>query len=245
MKKTVTATSFCALILLLFCLPASAQIPQPIAAGNVGVFTAEGKSVQVKFVRVLYAAEGSEIEGESNSVKQLLFESQDPQGNAVQALRFQIVAKNTGYDELQTTLDADYKLKSVTEGIKLHVEIPVIDGEMQLNRAYITNMAYNFGTRETRHLVSAEDAENINLKINKLELPAFGAQHKPGDKGIQYDTGFVELLLNAQVKHMEGDQMDDFMVTISSPISITHVRGQERSDRAVTVDPDLIRKNIR
>ncbi len=230
-------------IFFLLALVATTAHAQQPNADHVGVFNAEGKNVEVKFVRVLYAAEGSEIEGESNSVKQLLFDSKDPSGAAIKAYRFQVVAKNTGYDVLQTTHEGDYKLKSVTEGVKLHIEVPVVSGQMQLDRAFISSMAYNFGTRETRNLIAAEDVADIQLKIERLDLPKFGAENKPGDGAIIYNAGFIDLTLTSKVKHIQGDQVSDFTVAIKGPISITQVRGQERSDRAVIVNEALVRKN--
>ncbi|HLW50436.1 MAG TPA: hypothetical protein VKZ78_05640 [Sphingobacteriaceae bacterium] len=213
---------------------------------SVGWFEAEGKKVEVKFVRVLYAAEGSERPGESNSVEQLVFDSKDPQGNAVKVYRYQITAKNTGYDEVQQDKEADFKMKSVTEGVKLHVEVPLDpNGNPQFDKAYVGNLAYNFGTRETRHNLSAETVSNLNFKINNIDLPTFGAAHKPGDNGVIYNQGFIDFTLSSKAKRLDSDQFVDFNIHISAPITLTHVRGKERQDNAVSIDAGVVAQNIR
>lgn len=215
-----------------------------IPLNDVGYFEAEGKKYTTKFVRVLYAGEGSEEEGKGDSVQQLIFDSKDPQGKPVKVYRFQIVAKNTGYDELQTTQDKDYKLKSVENGVKLHIEVPVENGRLQLDKAYVGNLAYNFGTRETRHILTAENVSDIDLDLQRLELPVFGKEHKPGDKGIIYNAGYIQLKLSSKARHISSDAVSDFNAVIDGPVSITHVRGQERADRAVMIDEGIVKKNI-
>jgi len=220
--------------------------PQTITnnlSNTVGSFTAEGKTIQTKFVRVLFAAEGSEKEGESNSIEQLKFKSINPQGKEVEVYRFQILTKNTGYDEVQTSKDEDYKLKSVKEGAKLHVEVPIVNGIAQLDQAYIGNLAYNFGTPETRHNLTGETVSDIVLHIHKLELPKFAATNKPGDKGLFYNQGSIELTLTSKAKHIDSDKISDFNVKINGPISVTHIRGKERSDNAVNIDAGVVAKN--
>lgn len=212
---------------------------------HIGSFEAEGKKVNVKFVRVLYAGEGSERAGESNAVKQLVFDSKDPKGNAVKVYRYQITAKNTGYDEIQTSKEQDFKMKSVTEGVKLHVEVPLENGQPRYDKAYVGNLAYNFGTRETRHNLTGETVNNLKIVIKKLELPSFGTSHKPGDDGIIYNQGYIDLSLTSKAKYIGNDQVGDFNIEIKGPISLTHVRGKERSDRAVTIDEGVVNKNIR
>lgn len=213
---------------------------------NVGWFEAEGKKVEVKFVRVLYAAEGSERPGESNSVEQLVFDSKDPMGNAVKVYRFQITAKNTGYDEVQQDKEEDFKMKSVTEGVKLHIEVPLdASGNPQFDKAYVGNLAYNFGTRETRHNLSAETVSDLKFKINKIDLPTFGSQHKPGDNGIIYNQGFIDFTLSSKAKQIADDQVVAFNIHISGPITLTHVRGKERQNNAVSIDAGVVTKNIR
>lgn len=226
----------------------TAKENEPIQAtlqetNSVGSFTAEGKSFDTKFVRVLFAAEGSENEGESNSIEQLKFKSIDPQGNEVEVYRFQILTKNTGYDEVQTSQEEDYKLKSVKEGAKLHIEVPILNGKPQLDKAYVGNLAYNFGTRETRNILTAETASDIVLKINKLELPTFTSANKPGDKGLIYNQGAIDLTLTSKAKHIDSDAVSDFNVKIKGPISVTHIRGKERSDNAVNIDAGVVAKN--
>lgn len=213
---------------------------------NVGWFEAEGKKIEVKFVRVLYAAEGSERPGESNSVEQLVFDSKDPMGNAVKVYRFQITAKNTGYDEVQQDKEEDFKMKSVTEGVKLHVEVPLdASGNPQFDKAYVGNLAYNFGTRETRHNLSAETVSDLKFKINKIDLPTFGSQHKPGDNGVIYNQGFIDFTLSSKAKQIADDQVVPFNIHISGPITLTHVRGKERQNNAVSIDAGVVVKNIR
>ncbi len=214
-------------------------------AKDVGTFTAEGKTHSTKFVRVLYAAEGSEKEGESNDITPLVYDSTDPKGNAVKVRRFQITAKNTGYDEVQTSQEEDYKLKSVKEGIKLYVEVPVAaDGSLELKKAYVGNAAYNFGTRETRHALTPETSSDFKINIKRLDLPNFNESNKPGDKGLIYNQGFIELSFKAKAKHLASDQISDFTVNIKGPISITHIRGKERQDAAVVINPELVAKNL-
>jgi hypothetical protein len=210
---------------------------------KVGQFTAEGKTIEVKFVRVLFAAEGSEKEGESNDLTPLLFDSVDPSGKPVKVRRFQIVAKNTGYDDLQTSKDADFKMKKVTEGVKLHIEVPVEKGQLMLDKAYVGNLAYNFGTKETRNALVADDVNNIQLKFKKLVLPTFPASAKPGDKGIVYHDGEIELELSSKAKNISSDKVDDFKVLIKGEISIAHIRGKERAHLAVNIDPAIVAKN--
>ena len=211
----------------------------------VGFFEAEGKRINVKFVRVLYAAEGSERPGESNSVEQLIFDSVDPQGNQVKVARFQITAKNTGYDEVQQDQEEDFKMKSVTEGVKLHVEIPLdASGQLQLDKAYIGNLAYNFGTRETRHNLNGETVSNIDLNIKRLELPLFDDTRKPGDQGIIYNQGFIEFTMTSNAQYIGSDRVGDFNVSIKGPITLTHVRGKERQDNAVTINADVVNHNV-
>lgn len=213
---------------------------------NVGWFEAEGKKIEVKFVRVLYAAEGSERPGESDSVEQLVFDSKDPMGNAVKVYRFQITAKNTGYDEVQQDKEEDFKMKSVTEGVKLHVEVPLdASGNPQFDKAYIGNLAYNFGTRETRHNLSAETVSDLKFKINKIDLPTFGSQHKPGDNGVIYNQGFIDFTLSSKAKQIADDQVVPFNIHISGPITLTHLRGKERQNNAVSIDAGVVAKNIR
>lgn len=215
-------------------------------AENVGWFEAEGKKIEVKFVRVLYAAEGSERPGESNSVQQLVFDSKDPQGNAVKVLRYQITAKNTGYDEVQQDKEEDFKMKSVTEGVKLHIEVPLDgNGKPQFDKAWVGNLAYNFGTRETRHNLSPATVSDLKLKINKIDLPVFGAAHKPGDNGVIYNQGFIDFTLSSKAKQIADDQIVDFNIHISGPITLTHVRGKERQNNAVSIDEGVVGKNIR
>lgn len=211
---------------------------------DVGYFEAEGKKYSTKFVRVLYSGEGSEEEGKGDSVQQLLFDSKDPEGNAVKVYRFQVVAKNTGYTELQTSQDKDYKLKSVENGIKLHLEIPVEKGKLLLDKAYVGNLAYNFGTRETRHILTAENVSDIEFDLLRLELPVFGNDHKPGDKGIIYNSGYIHLKLRSKARQIASDKISNFNAVIDGPISITHVRGKERAERAVTIDEGIVKKNI-
>src|SRR5690554_1369103 len=207
----------------------------------VGSFEAEGKKINVKFVRVLYAAEGSERPGESASVKQLVFDSKDPRGRDVKVVRFQVTAKNTGYDEVQQDKEEDFKMKSVTEGVKLHIEVPLDrNGNLQLNRAYVGNLAYNFGTRETRHLLTGETVSNIKLDIKQLDLPEFGPAHKPGDYGTIYHAGYIELTLTSKAKYIDSDQVGEFNVHIKSPITLTHVRGAERQNNAVNIDEAVV-----
>lgn len=214
--------------------------------GYVGAFEAEGRKIDVKFVRVIYAAEGSELPGESNSVKQLVFDSKDPRGNPVKVVRFQITAKNTGYDEVQQEKDEDFKMKSVTEGVKLHVEVPLDRrGRLQLDRAYVGNLAYNFGTRETRHNLGPETVSDLKLTIKQLDLPSFGPAHKPGDFGVIYNQGFIDLTLTSKAKHVSSDRISDFNVEIKGPITLTHVRGAERQDNAVSIDPGVVGHNVR
>lgn len=216
-----------------------------VSEEHVGTFEAEGKKIDVKFVRVLYAAEGSEREGEGNSVEQLVFDSKDPQGNDVQVYRYQIVAKNTGYDELQTDQEeGDYKLKSVAEGVKLHIEVPLQNGKPQFDKAYIGNLAYNFGTRETRHNLSKETVSNIDFNIKRFELPTFGSNHKPGDKGIIYNEGYIEFTMTSKAKYIGSDQIGDFNINVKGPISITHVRGKERQNNAVAISEEIVENNI-
>lgn len=210
----------------------------------VGTFEAEGKKIDVKFVRVLYAAEGSEREGEGNSVEQLIFDSKDPKGNAVKVYRYQIVAKNTGYDEVQTDQSEDYKLKSVAEGVKLHIEVPLVNGVPQFDKAYIGNLAYNFGTRETRHNLTAETISDIDFNIKRFELPQFGANHKPGDNGIIYNEGFIEFTMTSKAHYIGSDRIGDFNISVKGPISITHVRGKERQNNAVSIDSGVVDQNI-
>ncbi|MCL7988188.1 hypothetical protein M8998_09590 [Sphingobacterium sp. lm-10] len=214
-------------------------------AKDVGTFTAEGKTHSTKFVRVLYAAEGSEIEGQSNDITPVVYESTDPKGNAVKVRRFQITAKNTGYDEVQTDQSEDYKLKSVKEGIKLYIEVPVAaDGTLDLKKAYVGNAAYNFGTHATRHALTPETSSDFKVKIKRLDLPKFDTSNKPGDKGLIYNQGFIELAFKAKAKHLDSDQISDFTVDIKGPISITHVRGKEREEAAVVINPALVSKNL-
>lgn len=219
---------------------------ESVQQAYAGSFEAEGKKIDVKFVRVIYAAEGSERPGESSSVKQLVFDSKDPRGRDVKVVRFQITAKNTGYDEVQQDKDEDFKMKSVTEGVKLHVEVPLDrHGNLQLNRAYVGNLAYNFGTRETRHLLTGETVSNIKLDIKQLDLPEFGPAHKPGDYGTIYHAGYIELTLTSKAKYIDSDQVGDFNVHIKSPITLTHVRGAERQNNAVNIDEAVVKQNIR
>lgn len=234
MKNTLVFVAFFVLFLL-----SGAFITK-----DVGYFVAEGKKVSTKFVRVLYSAEGSEIEGESNDITQTLFDSKDPQGNAVQVYRFQIVAKNTGYDELQKTQDKDFKLKEVENGVKLHIEVPVESGKLLLEKAYIGNLAYNFGTRETRHILKAEDVTDIKFDLKRLELPKFNSSAKPGDKGIIYNDGYISFTFSSKAKHLGSDQISKFIGAVEGPISITHIRGKERADRAVTIEEGIVKKNI-
>lgn len=215
-------------------------------AENVGWFEAEGKKIEVKFVRVLYAAEGSERPGESNSVEQLVFDSKDPQGKAVKVFRYQITAKNTGYDEVQQDKEEDFKMKSVTEGVKLHIEVPLDgNGKPQFDKAWVGNLAYNFGTRETRHNLSPATVSDLKLKINKIDLPVFGADHKPGDNGVIYHQGFIDFTLSSKAKHIDNDDIAAFNIHISGPITLTHVRGKERQGNAVSIDAGVVGKNIR
>ena len=210
----------------------------------VGSFEAEGKSYDTKFVRVLYSAEGSELEEGGDSVEQLVYKGKDPKGKDVTVHRFQIVTKNTGYDELQKSQDADYKLKSVKNGAKIHIEVPIENGKLQLERAYVGNLAYNFGTRETRNQLVPQDVSDISLELHTLDLPQFGKDNKPGDKGIIYQDGYIKFKLSSKAKHIGSDQISDFTVTVDGPISITHVRGKEREAKAVSIDPEIVKKNI-
>ncbi len=212
---------------------------------NVGWFEAEGKKVDVKFVRVIWAAEGSERPGESNSIQQLVFDSVDPNGNKVKVYRYQITAKNTGYDDIQEDKDADYKMKSVTEGVKLHVEVPLdASGAPQFEKAYIGNLAYNFGTKETRHNLSGETVKDLKFKINKIELPSFGAEHKPGDQGMIYHAGYIDFTLTSKAKKIDSDEFVPFNIHINGPITLTHLRGKEREANAVSINQDVVAKNI-
>lgn len=233
-----------------------AENPAPIAKTStapaavqktdyVGSFEAEGRQIDVKFVRVLWAAEGSEREGESNSVEQLIFDSRDPQGNPVKVYRFQITAKNTGYDEVQTSKDEDFKMKSVKEGVKLHVEVPLLHGVPQFDQAYVGNLAYNFGTRETRHILSPETVSDIVFKINKIEIPVFGPSHKPGDNGIIYNQGFIDFTMTSKAKYIDSDRIGDFQIRVKGPITLTHVRGKERQDNAVNINEGVVKQNVR
>lgn len=210
----------------------------------VGNFQAEGKSHDTRFVRVLYSAEGSETQEGDDSVEQLVYQSKDPKGKEVTVRRFQIVTKNTGYDALQKTKDGDYKLKSVKNGAKIHIEIPVENGQLQLDKAYVGSLAYNFGTRETRNQLVAEEVSDIAFELQTLDLPEFGKDNKPGDKGILYEQGHIKFKLSSKAKHIGSDQVSDFTVWVDGPISITHVRGKERESRAVMIDPEIVKKNI-
>ncbi len=214
------------------------------AQNGVGGFEAEGKTFDTRFVRVLYAAEGSEKEGEGNSVKQLVFDSKDPQGNPVKVYRFQIVTKNTGYDEVQTTKEEDFKLKKVENGAKIHIEVPIENGKAVLEKAYIGNLAYNFGTRETRNILTPENVKDIDFKLTRLDLPVYGADRKPGDKGIIYNEGFISFTLTSKAKHISSEAVSDFKVKVNGPISITHIRGKERANLAVNIEEGIVKKNI-
>lgn len=213
-------------------------------ASFVGSFEAEGKSYDTRFVRVLYSAEGSELEEGGDSVEQLVYQGKDPKGNDVTVHRFQIVTKNTGYDQLQKSQEADYKLKSVENGAKFHIEVPIENGELQLDRAYVGNLAYNFGTRETRNKLVPEDVSDISFELYTLDLPEFGKNNKPGDKGIIYQAGYIKFKLSSKAKHIGSDQISDFNVVVDGPISITHVRGKEREAKAVSIDPEIVKMNI-
>src|SRR5690606_12585786 len=170
----------------------------------------------------------------------------DPQGRDVKVVRFQVTAKNTGYDEIQEDKEEDFKMKSVTEGVKLHIEVPVDgNGNLQLDRAYVGNLAYNFGTRETRHNLSGETISNLKLNISQLDLPEFGAAHKPGDNGVIYNQGFIELTLTSKAKYIASDQIGDFNISINGPITLTHVRGKERQNNAVSISEDVVKQNVR
>lgn len=216
------------------------------AETHVGWFQAEGKKVDVRFVRVIWAAEGSEKEGESNSVKQLVFDSKDPQGKAVKVYRYQITAKNTGYDEVQNDKEADYKMKSVTEGVKLHIEVPLnAAGQPEFEKAYLGNVAYNFGTKENSQKLVGATIDNVKLKIHRMELPSFGAEHKPGDKGMIYNEGYIEFTFSSKAKRISDDQFIDFNIHVNGPITLTHVRGKEREANAVSIDPTVVAKNVR
>lgn len=210
----------------------------------VGHFEAEGKKIETKFVRVIYNAEGSELEDGSDSVEQLVYEGKDPKGNDVKVHRFQIVTKNTGYDDLQKSQDQDYKLKSVENGAKFHIEVPIENGELQLDKAYVGNLAYNFGTRETRNQLVPQDVSDISFELYALDLPKFGKDSKPGDKGIIYGQGYIKFKLSSKAKNIASDQISDFIVAVDGTISITHVRGKERESRAVSIDPEIVKKNI-
>ncbi len=209
----------------------------------VGYFEAEGKKITTRFVRVLYAGEGSEEGTTSNSVKQVVYNSKDKNGKPVKAYRFQIVAKNTGYDELQTDKTQDYKLKNVTEGAKIHIEVPVENGQLQLEKAYVGNLAYNFGTRETRHILTAHTVDDIQLSLKRLDIPAFGPDAKPGDKGLKYNEGYISLTLTSKAKYINEDKTGDFNLHIDGVISVIHVRGKEREDRAVSIDEGIVARN--
>lgn len=224
-------------------LSAQAPIVQQEESPYVGRFTAEGKTVDVRFVRVIFAAEGSEKAGESNDLTPLLFDSVDPSGKAVKVRRFQIVAKNTGYEDLQTSKEEDFKLKQVTEGVKLHIEVPVENGQLLLNKAYVGNLAYNFGTRETRNTLVPEHVNDIHVNFKKLVLPTFAADAKPGDQGIVYHAGEIQLELSAKAKNIASDKVDDFKIAIDGEISITHIRGKERAHLAVNIEPGIVAKN--
>lgn len=219
-----------------------------VKEGYSGFFTAEEKKQDLRFVRVLYAAEGSEKEGQSNSVKQLVFDSTDPQGKAVKVYRFQIVVKNTGYDKLQTDINApgaDYKLKKLTEGAKLFIEVPVEGGKMLLDKAYVGNLGYS--TKDSggeRHQLAVDEVSDLRLRVTKLKLPEFGSSAKPGDQGIKYNEGEISLEFLCKAKYQSVDKTGDFSVKINSKISVTHIRGAERADRAVAINPEIVSKNI-
>ncbi|MCL8001102.1 hypothetical protein M8994_23195, partial [Brucella sp. 21LCYQ03] len=146
---------------------------------------------------------------------------------------------------MQTDQSEDYKLKSAKEGIKLYIEVPVAaDGTLDLKKAYVGNAAYNFGTHATRHALTPETSSDFKVKIKRLDLPKFDTSNKPGDKGLIYNQGFIELAFKAKAKHLDSDQISDFTVDIKGPISITHVRGKEREEAAVVINPALVSKNL-
>lgn len=212
---------------------------------HVGWFEAEGKKVDVRFVRVIWAAEGSEKEGESNSMKQLVFDSKDPQGNPVKVYRYQITAKNTGYDEVQNDKEADYKMKSVTEGVKLHIEVPLnAAGQPEFEKAYLGNVAYNFGTKENSQKLTGTTIDQVKFNLHRLELPNFSSEHKPGDKGMIYNKGYIEFTFSSKAKRIADDQFINFNIHVKGPITLTHVRGKEREANAVSIDPVIVSKNV-
>lgn len=230
--------------------PADSSTQNVTAVGNaethVGWFEAEGKKVDVRFVRVIWAAEGSEKEGESNSVKQLVFDSKDPQGKAVKVYRYQITAKNTGYEEVQYDKEADYKMKSVTEGVKLHIEVPLnAAGQPEFDKAYLGNVAYNFGTKENSQKLSGATIDQVKFNIHRIELPSFGSEHKPGDKGMIYNEGYLDFTFSSKAKRIADDQFIDFNIHVKGPITLTHVRGKEREANAVSIDPAVVAKNVK
>lgn len=210
-------------------------------AGN---FEAEGKYYDTRFVRVIFNAEGSEKEGESNSIEPIVYESKNLQGNTVKVRRFQIVTKNTGYDEIKTAHEEDYKLKKVENGAKIHIEVPLgPNGDLQLYKAYVGNLAYNFGTRESRHQLEPDAVSDIHFDLKTLNLPKFGNDSKPGDKGIIHNQGYVKFDLTCKAKHIDSNQVSEFKVHVDSPISITHIRGKERAGHAVMIDPAIVASN--
>lgn len=220
-------------------------VPEKVKDGFSGVFSAEGKEIDTKFTRVLYAAEGSETEGESDDVTQLIFDSVDPKGNAVKVKRFQLLTKNTGATTIDELQSDDPKMKQVINGAKLFIEIPVnTNGDLILEKAYVGNLGYTMnGGGDERHQVTAEEVADLVLKIHTLNLPTFDASNKPGDKAIKYGEGTISFEFTGKVKHQNSETRGDFNIKVHSTISVTHIRGAERASRAVAIDPAIVAKN--
>ncbi len=209
--------------------------------------------VKTHFTRVLIPVESKENDPAPWNDAQIQHDGTDPQGNAVKTKRFQIVTKNIGaeiktIDQLKANDQAAGKtMKTLTDGVKLFVEVPVdAQGKLLLDKAYVGNLGYKKVADAQRVELKTpnEQIESIKFNLTKLELPVYKDVQPGNHEGAsRYYEGYIKFELEASVRPSATVGFQKLVVKVDSPISVTQIRGKDKANKVAVIDPNVVNKN--
>lgn len=209
--------------------------------------------VKTHFTRILVPVESNEKDPAPWNDAQIQHDGTDPQGNAVKTKRFQIVTKNIGaeiktIDQLKANDQSLGKtMKTLTDGVKLFVEVPVdAQGKLLLDKAYVGNLGYKKvdDARRVELKNPNEQIESIKFKLTRLELPAYnGVQPGNHEGAARYYEGYIKFELEASVRPNATVGFQKLVVKVDSPISVTQIRGKDKANKVAVIDPNVVNKN--
>ena len=211
------------------------------------------EEVKTHFTRVLYAVESNEKDAAPWNDAQIQHDGTDPQGNAVKTKRFQIVTKNVGaeiktIDQLKAAdQSAGKTMKSLTDGVKLFVEVPLdAQGKLLVDKAYVGNLGYKKvdDTQRVELKTPNEQIESIKFNLTRLELPVYnGVQPGNHEGASRYNEGYIKFELEASVRPNATVGFQKLVVKVDSPISVTQIRGKDKANKVAVIDPNVVNKN--